>query len=78
MMLLPPKPDVCQQCAVDHEPEQPHNQRSLYYQYWFYSQHGRWPTWKDAMSHCEDSIKSFWIRELDKRGVKIEEDTTNE
>lgn len=69
MTLLPPAPDVCQSCAVDHEPEQPHNQQSLYYQYWFYGQFGRWPTWHDAMSHCPDEIKAHWVRELKAAGA---------
>lgn len=70
-MLLPAKPGVCSQCAVDHRPEQPHNQQSVYYQYWFFNQFGRWPTWDDAMAHCDDAIREFWRHELRQRGVKI-------
>ena len=40
-MILPPDPGVCQECAVDHDPVQPHNRDSLYYQYSFYAKHGR-------------------------------------
>lgn len=29
--LLPPRPDVCQECAVDHAADQPHNAQSLFY-----------------------------------------------
>ena len=50
-VLMPPRPGVCQVCAVKHDPEQPHNRDSLYYQYRFYAEHKRWPTWADAMSH---------------------------
>ena len=32
VMILPPKPGVCRECAVDHKPDQPHNRDSLYYQ----------------------------------------------
>ena len=32
VMILPPKPGVCRECAVDHRPDQPHNRDSLYYQ----------------------------------------------
>lgn len=71
LTLLPPAADKCQQCAVDHEPEQPHNQQSLYWQYWFYGNYGRWPTWHDAMSHCTDEVKGFWLRELAAAGVKV-------
>lgn len=68
LTLLPCKPGVCQECAVDHPPEAPHNQQSLYYQYKFYGQHGRWPTWKDAIAHCDETTKGFWESELKRRG----------
>ena len=60
MTLLPPAPGKCQACATDHEPELPHNQESLYWHYWFYGQHGRWPTWDDAMAHCFDEVRDLW------------------
>jgi len=69
--LLPCAPDVCQECAVKHEPKLPHNQQSLYYQYKFYQEHGRWPTWADAMSHCSPEIQELWGDSLKKRGVMI-------
>lgn len=71
MMLLPPAPDVCQTCAVKHEPEQPHNQQSLYYQVAFHAKYGRWPTWDDALAHVEPDIQRFWRAALRKRGVEI-------
>ncbi len=64
MTLLPPKGDVCQECATDHAWDQPHNQQSLYYQYYFYSQHARWPNWSDAMAHCPDPVKAIWRQQL--------------
>lgn len=71
LSLLPPKPDVCQTCASDHEPEEPHNQRSLYYQYAFLADHGRWPEWADAMAHCSEETRAVWSGELRKLGVAI-------
>ena len=63
MTLIGRTPEgTCPECAVKHDPEQPHNQDSLTYQYKFYDQHGRWPTWADAMAHCSDELK----KELDK------------
>lgn len=44
---------------------------SLYYQYKFHAAHGRWPTWVDAMAHCSEEIKEFWVEELDKEGVRV-------
>ncbi len=68
--LFPPAPDVCQACAVNHEPEAPHNQQSLYYQYHFYADHGRWPTWNDAMAHCPENIKKVVKEVLRKNGIE--------
>jgi hypothetical protein len=67
--LLPPREGVCPECAVDHPYFQPHDQQSLYYQMAFHAKHGRWPTWNDALAHCPDNIKRYWISELMKRGV---------
>lgn len=33
--LLPPPPNACQVCGVEHDEQQPHNAESLYYQYSF-------------------------------------------
>ena len=70
-MLLPPAADKCQCCAVKHPPEHPHNQQSLYWQYWFWGQHGRWPTWADAMEHCTPDMKAFWVAELAKHNITV-------
>lgn len=67
--LMPPAPDVCQQCAVDHDPDVPHNAQSMYYQYAFYSEHGRWPTWRDAMAHCSEGVQKAWAAALAAHGV---------
>ena len=64
-------PGTCPICATKHEPEQPHNQQSLAYQYKFYDENGRWPTWADAMAHCSDKIRDYWTRELENRGIKV-------
>lgn len=69
--LLPPSPDKCQQCAVEHHPDQAHSKDSMFYQYWFRKQHDRWPTWKDAIEHCPPKIKEFWERELEVRGISL-------
>lgn len=64
--LLPPAPDVCQECAVDHAHDQPHNAQSLYYQQRFYATHGRYPTWSDALAHCTPEVQALCRRELAK------------
>ena len=75
VMILPPKPGTCPICAVKHDRKMPHNRDSLYYQMRFYQQNGRFPTWADAMAHCSDIMKAYWIGELAKRGIKISDET---
>lgn len=72
MIILPPKAGVCPECAVAHRPEQPHNPESLYYQMRFRQRHGRFPTWWDAMAHCEKHIRKVWIDALAEHGVFVE------
>lgn len=67
-------PGTCPMCAVKHDQDQPHNRDSLTYQYKFYDQHGRWPTWADAMAHCSPEIKACWREALEQRGVTVGEE----
>ena len=69
--ILPCAPDVCQECAVKHDPEMPHDPQSLYYQYKFYQQNGRWPTLEDAMAHCSVEMQDAWKNALRKWEVMI-------
>jgi len=64
-------PGTCPECGITHEPYMPHNQQSLAYQYKFYDQHGRWPTWEDAMAHCSEKVKELWMQALRDRGIEI-------
>jgi len=72
MILLPPAPGLCQECAIKHDPCIPHNQQSLYYQTSFYLKNKRYPTWKDAMAHCSKEIQVTWLIRLKEFGVKID------
>lgn len=67
--MLPPAPDKCSVCASTHLPAEPHNQMSLYYQLSFRLQHGRFPTWEDAMAHCDPDVREIWTEELIAAGV---------
>ena len=64
LWLLPPKPGLCQTCAVEHDAAWPHNQQSMYSQFHFYATHQRWPTWEDAMAHGDAAMQAHWRREL--------------
>lgn len=68
--LMPVPETACQVCGRDpaHSPDQPHDAQSLYYQYAFYGEHGRWPTWKDAVAHCSPETQQAWETELRRRG----------
>lgn len=67
--LLPPSADACPVCAVEHEPSAPHNAQSLYYQMRFQGLHGRWPTWADAVAHCDERTRGLWRAALRDRGA---------
>lgn len=69
LILLPPEEDVCQVCATKHKPEEPHNAKSLYYQIVFFEKNQRYPTWSDALSHCDEETKKAWEKELRRRNV---------
>lgn len=71
-MMLPAKEGTCQECAVAHDPTLPHNAQSMFYQYKFFNEYGRWPNWNDAMSHCDTEMKNQWIIHLKKMGVDVE------
>lgn len=69
--ILPPGPGKCPICAHEHAPEFPHNKNSLYYQYKFYQEHERWPTWADATAHCTEEMKETFVNMYAERGVDI-------
>ena len=71
-MLLPAKEGTCEECATTHDASYPHNAQSLFYQFKFYNDHGRNPTWLDAMAHCDENMQKHWKEELTKRGVKLD------
>jgi len=71
LALMPCAPDVCQECAVKHEPDQPHNAQSLYYQMKFHGENGRFPTWMDAIAHCPKEVQEAWKKELRKKGIEL-------
>ena len=78
MMLGRTPEGTCPECAVKHDPKMPHNRDSLAYQYKFYDEHGRWPTWMDAMAHCDEEMKQAWIEALREKGVVVEQEPATE
>lgn len=72
LFLLPPAPDLCQECGYKHNPKLPHNVQTMYYQVAFKMNHGRAVTWKDAVKHCEPQIQEQWERLLRVQGAWTE------
>jgi hypothetical protein len=70
--LMPAPAGVCSQCARDHEPEAPHDALSLHYQVVFNAEHGRAPTWADAMAHCAPGVRALWTERLVALGETVE------
>jgi len=75
MLLVPPHPSKCRECAAEHDPGEPHDKLSLYYQYRFRGKHGRWPTWDDAMAHCAPEMKETWMEVMREMGIKPDSKT---
>lgn len=71
MMLLPPRPEVCQMCSTDHDAAFPHNAHSLYYQMRFQLEHGRHPDWRDAMEYCTEPMRQAWTEKLGELGIDV-------
>lgn len=70
--ILPPSPGHCPVCAGKHSPEMPHNPQSLYWGVVFQDEHGRAPTWKDALAHCTPEIQKAWIEALKEFNIIVE------
>lgn len=69
--VIPPKPGSCKICATMHNPGEPHDRDSLYYQNQFYKKHKRFPTWNDAMEHCDEAVREEYIKKLAKRRIIV-------
>lgn len=71
-------PGTCPMCAFDHDGGDPHDQQSLRYQYAFYVEQHRWPTWADAMAHCDEETRAIWRQALEEKGIDVNAPPTNE
>lgn len=71
--VLPPAEGLCKECARGHEPDEAHDAQSLVYQYTFFARGGRWPTWRDAVAHCDPVVRGAWIEKLREHGAWLAE-----
>lgn len=76
--ITAPTPGTCLVCATKHDPRDPHDRDSLYYQNRFYKRHKRFPTWEDAMSHCDAATQAAFREKLKKRGIITETEIKEE
>ncbi len=65
--LMPPPAHLCQACACDHLPGEPHNWQSMHWLYWYRREHKRWPTVLDAFAHCHAEVVATWKAKLKAR-----------
>lgn len=62
---------TCPVCATVHDKHEPHDLNSLYYQNQFFKAHRRFPTWADALHHCDPMMKAMWCEKLKKAGIEV-------
>ncbi len=68
----PREPETCQMCGRRHFAHQPHDPTSPLYALNFRSTERRWPSWKDAMSHCSPKMQDYLLRMLRKHHMSAE------
>jgi hypothetical protein len=71
--FVTPTPGRCPVCATQHPDSHPHDKDSLYYQFKFSAEWGRFPSWRDAMAHCSDEIRAEIGLLLSENGVSLDE-----
>lgn len=76
--ITPPSAKACRICATVHDPQDPHDRDSLYYQNWFRKRFKRFPTWNDAMAHCSEITKACFKAKLIRRGIDPEDEAEND
>lgn len=72
LMPVDTRDGQCSQCGIIHDPDAPHNRSTLAYQYSFYAEHDRWPSWADAMAHCTPEVRAGWETRLRLLGVNVD------
>lgn len=50
---------ACPICGYVHGSDSPHEASSMTYQLRFHREHGRLPTWEDAIAHCSEEDKDL-------------------
>lgn len=74
MVIPAPKDGACRICGEIHGRGEAHNRDSLLYQHKFRMNHGRYPTWEDAMEHCSLTVKKRFCERLKRNGIEVDTD----
>ncbi len=69
MTGLPAAKPACAVCDLSHPIDQPHDVESSTYKLGFWLEHDRWPTWKDAIAHCDVRTRIAAELDLRRRGL---------
>lgn len=69
LRVTAPRRGACPICGVRHDAGQPHYKNSVYYLRHYAYQHGRLPTWEDAMAHCTEETQGRWRAKLAFYGI---------
>lgn len=77
MQILPPAPNVCQVCAADHDPAEPHTPNSLFWQTKRNMEGLEPASWEDAIAHCAEPVRESWIVALELKGATIDREKLN-
>lgn len=72
IVISAPGRGKCPVCATKHDPADPHDPNSLFYQIGFWKRNRRFPSWADAMEHCSPMTKLVWMDKLKKRGIRVD------
>lgn len=72
MFLMPPDPRLCQVCAREHTPEEPHDPTTMYAEMRARMRGEPVPSWRSAMEHCAPDVQARWTAELSRRGFDLD------
>jgi hypothetical protein len=70
MTLLRPAPGLCDDCGRDHDPAQPHDALTLFWQT-DRNMKGLDRSWMAAMAHCTPEVQAHWVDTLTTAGVDV-------
>lgn len=68
-----PEPNFCDTCGEYHLEYMPHEYGSFTYRQNFFNQHGRLPTYRDAMRHCPPEVRDLAVQAYEAFGLDVDD-----